>query len=270
TLKSRPASNQLWGAVMVVVTADLVLSLDNVVALAAATQGSVLFLVLGLLLSIPLLMYGSLFINRLLGNYPLLVPAGSALLAWLAGQIAVSDPLVASWVETQAPALSVVVPMLCVVFVLCESRIIREQRQGLMPPPPLNLFSGIAQRLSRLGEADTPDATQPQYEQATLSPVLVEAQPTVVESRLPMTFSEVVDVTPAAKGLPQAVALPGEAFEDEEEAASSTPEARLLKVLIWGAIVIGVLGLGWILTHLMSQGFLPTPEHPFKPQAYSR
>ncbi|HJU49977.1 MAG TPA: YjbE family putative metal transport protein, partial [Pseudogulbenkiania sp.] len=47
TLKSRPASNQLWGAVMVVVTADLVLSLDNVVALAAATQGSVLFLVLG-------------------------------------------------------------------------------------------------------------------------------------------------------------------------------------------------------------------------------
>ncbi len=134
-------ASSLGSAVAMVVVADLAMSMDNVVAIAAVAQGNVAYLVLGLLLSMPLLMTGSLFVNRLLREYPELVPAGSILLGWIAGQLAVSDPLVSIWVDTQAPALAIVVPLLCVVFVLCESRIIRRQRRRLGPPPAGRLFA---------------------------------------------------------------------------------------------------------------------------------
>ncbi|MEO9386735.1 TerC family protein [Chromobacterium phragmitis] len=96
-------SQQLWNAVMLVVGADLALSLDNVVALAAAAQGSVMFLLLGLALSVPLLMYGSLLLSKLMDDYPLLIPAGAAVLGWLAGGLAASDALWGDWVASQAP-----------------------------------------------------------------------------------------------------------------------------------------------------------------------
>lgn len=115
---------ELWAAVVLIVLADLVMSLDNVVALAAASKGSVAFLVLGLALSIPLLMYGSLFVAALLKRYPGLITCGGAILGWIGGDIGVSDPLIADWVNTQAPALAVAMPFLGAIFVLAESRII--------------------------------------------------------------------------------------------------------------------------------------------------
>jgi YjbE family integral membrane protein len=115
---------ELWSAVSTIIVADLVMSVDNVVALAAVTQGSLLFLVIGLLMSVPLLMFGSLFVTNLLTRYPLLIRGGGALLGWLAGDIAISDPLIAAWVSQQAPALTVVVPIAVALFVLVESRII--------------------------------------------------------------------------------------------------------------------------------------------------
>lgn len=126
----------LWSAVGTVIIADVVMSVDNVVALAAAAEGSLLFLASGLLLSIPLLMFGSLFVTALLGRYPLLIRAGGALLGWLAGDIAIADPLIANWVNQQAPALVGVVPILVAVFVLVESRIIEEARATAPQLPP--------------------------------------------------------------------------------------------------------------------------------------
>ena len=123
--------NGLGSAIRIIVTADVLLSLDNVAALAAVTQGHLLFLALGVLLSVPLLMYGSLFVTRLVREYPLLVPAGSALLALIAGRLALSDALLASWVTRKAPALSVVVPIACAVFVLAEARIVQDERDRL-------------------------------------------------------------------------------------------------------------------------------------------
>lgn len=253
-------TNQLGAAVMLIVTTDLVLSLDNVVALAAAAQGSVLFLILGLLLSVPILMYGSLFITRLLEEFPLLVPAGSALLGWIAGQIAVTDPLVASWVDTQAPALSVVIPMLCVVFVLYESRIIREQQPGLTAPPPLRLFSSITQAFSRLGEAKLPETVLHQVE-AHVAPAAVAETlaPQVAAPNVSLPVEPVVVSTPAEEeSQPSAAPIEAGPPPDDEETRDQA-ETALLKILIWIAIGIGALGLGWIVVHLMSQGFMPTP-----------
>lgn len=129
----------LSGAVTTVLVADLVMSMDNVVGLAAVAQGSIFYLVLGLLLSVPLLMFGSLQITRLLQRQPFLVSVGGALLGYVAGDIAVSDPAVVGWVNTQSPALNVIVPLLCAAFVVLQARIIRRQRTWVPKPAPKRL-----------------------------------------------------------------------------------------------------------------------------------
>jgi len=128
----------LWSAVITVLVADLVMSLDNVVALAAVTQGNTLYLVLGLILSVAMLMISSRLMINLLLRYPLLIPAAGALLGYIAGNIAVSDTAVAGWVSTQSPALIALVPLLCAVFVVAESRIIERRRSQLPRPHALD------------------------------------------------------------------------------------------------------------------------------------
>src|ERR1019366_6173900 len=79
--KSPPDNHPgLWSAVGTIIAADLVMSVDNVIALAAVAQGSIVILTMGLLMSVPLLIYGSLFVTALLRRYPLLKRAGGAML----------------------------------------------------------------------------------------------------------------------------------------------------------------------------------------------
>ena len=131
------SGSTLWSVIGLIVFADLTMSLDNVVALAAVAQDNVGVLVLGLLLSIPMLMYGSLFVSGLFKRYPWLVPAGCALLGWVAGDIGMSDPLIADWVTAQAPGLVLAMPLACAIFVLVESRIIRRNLRLLPRPEPV-------------------------------------------------------------------------------------------------------------------------------------
>jgi len=131
TKSQRGAKTAAWRAVAAFVAADAIMSLDNIVALAAVAQGSVLLLIFGLLLSIPLLVLGGLLVLGLLKRHPFLVTTGGAILGWIAGEIALTDPAIANWAANEAPALSVVVPLLSVVLVLWESRIIRSaDRRG--------------------------------------------------------------------------------------------------------------------------------------------
>ncbi|MGV8918717.1 MAG: TerC family protein [Pseudomonas sp.] len=171
----------LSGAVATVLIADLVMSMDNVVGLAAVAQGSIFYLLLGLLLSVPLLMFGSLQITRLLQRYPLLVLLGGALLGYVAGDIAVSDPVVRVWVNTQSPALNVLVPLLSAVFVVAQARIIRQRRLLVPKPAPrLRMVSMVAAPLP------APVAAESALDQALTvanvasSEVLLLEQPVVV------------------------------------------------------------------------------------------
>jgi YjbE family integral membrane protein len=88
------AKSNLWGAIQTILIADAVMSLDNVVAIAAAAHDSVLLITLGLLISIPLIVFGSQLMLRVLTKYPVLVMLGGGLLGWIAGEIIVSDPVV--------------------------------------------------------------------------------------------------------------------------------------------------------------------------------
>ena len=88
------SASHLWAAVQIVVVADIVMSLDNVIAVAAAANGSVSLLILGLASSIPLIIAGAALIMALLNRLPILVSAGAALLGWIAGDVIATDPAV--------------------------------------------------------------------------------------------------------------------------------------------------------------------------------
>jgi YjbE family integral membrane protein len=89
------SASHLWAAVQIVVVADIVMSLDNVIAVAAAANGSVPLLVLGLAISVPLIVAGAALIMALLNKLPILVWAGAALLGWIAGDVIATDPAIA-------------------------------------------------------------------------------------------------------------------------------------------------------------------------------
>jgi YjbE family integral membrane protein len=86
------SASHLWAAVQIVVVADIVMSLDNVIAVAAAANGSVPLLILGLAISVPLIVAGAALIMALLTRMPILVWAGAALLGWIAGDVIATDP----------------------------------------------------------------------------------------------------------------------------------------------------------------------------------
>lgn len=88
------SASHLWAAVQIVVVADIVMSLDNVIAVAAAANGSVPLLILGLAISVPLIVAGAALIMALLTRLPILVWAGAALLGWIAGEVIATDPAV--------------------------------------------------------------------------------------------------------------------------------------------------------------------------------
>ena len=88
------AASHLWAAIRIVVVADIVMSLDNVIAVAAAANGSVPLLILGLAISVPLIVAGAALIMALLTKLPLLVWAGAALLGWIAGDVMATDPAI--------------------------------------------------------------------------------------------------------------------------------------------------------------------------------
>ena len=91
------ASKKLWGAVKTIIIADLVMSIDNVIAIAGAAEQApghhqMALVIFGLLVSVPFILGGSQFILKILDRFPIIVYAGGALLGWIAGTLMVDDP----------------------------------------------------------------------------------------------------------------------------------------------------------------------------------
>jgi YjbE family integral membrane protein len=101
----------LWVAVRTIVIADAVMSLDNVIAIAAAARGDMTLLVLGLIISMPLVIFGSALLLKLLERFPILVTAGGALLGYIAGEVIVTDPAIEGWIATHAHVLEMALPI---------------------------------------------------------------------------------------------------------------------------------------------------------------
>ncbi len=86
------AATNLAGAIKTIIVADAVMSLDNVIAVAGAANGSMLLVTFGILVSIPIVVWGSQLVLKLMDRYPIVITAGGALLGWIGGGMMVSDP----------------------------------------------------------------------------------------------------------------------------------------------------------------------------------
>lgn len=104
------ASNSLAGAIKTILVADLVMSLDNVIAVAAAAKGDMTLLVVGLAISIPMVIFASTLLLNLMGRFPVIITAGAALLGWVAGEMAISDPAVKLWIDAEMSFLHYLAP----------------------------------------------------------------------------------------------------------------------------------------------------------------
>jgi YjbE family integral membrane protein len=93
------ASDNLVKAIKTILIADLVMSLDNVIAVAAAAGGSIVLLVLGLAISIPLVIFGSTLLLKLMERWPVIITIGAGLLGFVAGEMAITDPAIGGWVK---------------------------------------------------------------------------------------------------------------------------------------------------------------------------
>jgi YjbE family integral membrane protein len=127
-------AGSLIAAVKTIVIADAIMSLDNVIAIAAAARGNVVLLVIGLLISIPLIIFGSTLVLKAIERFPILVPAGSALLGYIAGEVLLTDPAVAEWVEKNLPVVHTVAPYVLAALVVIAGRLLARamaRRRGL-------------------------------------------------------------------------------------------------------------------------------------------
>jgi YjbE family integral membrane protein len=111
------ADTHLWGAVKTIIIADFVMSLDNVLGVAAAAHGNVWLLVFGLLVSIPMIAWSSQLVLKLIDRFPFIIYAGGALLGYVAGEMLVGEALFKPLLEAQH-FLHWLVPVACAVLVL--------------------------------------------------------------------------------------------------------------------------------------------------------
>ena len=117
------ASSSIWVAIRTILIADLVMSLDNVIAVAAAANSApegarVSLLIIGLGLSIPLIIFGSTLLLKLMERFPVIITLGAALLGFVAGEMATTDSAVHEWFEAHMHGLDYAVSITCAVLVV--------------------------------------------------------------------------------------------------------------------------------------------------------
>lgn len=123
------AKGNVMAAIRTIVLADLIMSLDNVIAVAAAAKGSLVLLILGLAISIPLVIFGSTLLLRLMQRFPIMVALGAGLLGWVAGEMAVADPLIRGEFENHGYWLSTIGPIAGAVLVLALGKWLGSQQR---------------------------------------------------------------------------------------------------------------------------------------------
>lgn len=141
------AASSIMAAIKTILLADLVMSLDNVIGVAAAAKGSTPLLIIGLAISIPLVVFASTMLLNLMARFPVIITLGAALLGWVAGEMAISDPAVQAWVDAQMPLLHYLAPALGAVAVVLVGKWLaaRAERQIAAPAQPAQQLAAANQ-----------------------------------------------------------------------------------------------------------------------------
>ncbi len=126
-----PIHDNLLAAIKTILIADLVMSLDNVIGVAAAAKDDVLLTVLGLAISIPLIIFASTILLKLMERFPIIITIGAALLGFVAGEMLISDPVTKDWVMQNAHWMEYVVPVVGALFVVGLGKFIANRQPAL-------------------------------------------------------------------------------------------------------------------------------------------
>jgi YjbE family integral membrane protein len=135
------ASTNLMGAIKTIIVADAVMSLDNVIAIAAAAKDSIGLVVFGLVVSVPIIVWGSKLVLVLMDRFPIVIVGGAALLGWIAGDMLVHDVVVKDWVVANAAWLKYGGPMMGAAFVVIVGKLLvaRAKPVAATPAGPVDL-----------------------------------------------------------------------------------------------------------------------------------
>jgi YjbE family integral membrane protein len=205
------AAGAFMSAAAVIMLADAAMSLDNVIALAAIAGGNLWLLAIGVLVSIPILVYGAFILTGIIRHAPQIFPLGAAFLGWIAGGMAATDPLVSGWIEANAPALAMFAPALAALFVLVAGkaakpalrRIAPASRPRLRVAPAPSLAPALLQEALavppgpvRFAAPPRPAAPPPSRPLADAVPPV--APPSIADEATPRFAPEEADAAPSA------------------------------------------------------------------------
>lgn len=126
------AEGTLLGAIKTILLADFIMSLDNVIAIAGVAHGTeyqLWYVTFGLLLSVPIIIWGSTVILRLLDRFPVIVWLGAGLLGWIAGGMLITDVAVHEHIGVFSRSTQLVVELLCALIVMVVGRLLAKRRQ---------------------------------------------------------------------------------------------------------------------------------------------
>jgi YjbE family integral membrane protein len=130
----------LGAAIRTIIIADMIMSLDNVLAMAGAAHGHMWMLIVGLFITVPVILFGSALLMKLMERFPFLVMVGAALIGWVAGEMLVSDPAIKTWVDVNAAILHTVSPIFFAAFVIATGKILErvnaKRRSAEAPAAP--------------------------------------------------------------------------------------------------------------------------------------
>ena len=112
------ASDNMMIAIRTILIADLVMSLDNVIGVAAAAGGSVVLLVAGLAISIPIVIFGATVLVKIMDRYPVIVIIGAGLIGFEAGEMAWEDAALTAWTSPYPAAMKYIPALICAIFVV--------------------------------------------------------------------------------------------------------------------------------------------------------
>jgi len=129
------ASTTLIGAIKTIIVADAVMSLDNVIAIAGAAKDDIGLVIFGLIVSVPIIVWGSQMVLKVMDRYPVTIAIGAGLLGWIAGDMAVTDVVTKDWVSTQAKYLQWVAPVSVALLVIAAGKMLAARKPA--KPAPL-------------------------------------------------------------------------------------------------------------------------------------
>lgn len=128
------ASTTLIGAIKTIIVADAVMSLDNVIAIAGAAKDEISLVIFGLLVSVPIIVWGSQFVMKLMDRYPITIAVGAGLLGWIAGDMTVTDVVTKEWVNVHAGYLQWLAPTAGAALVVAIGKFLAARKPVKMRP----------------------------------------------------------------------------------------------------------------------------------------